>query len=63
MPLNTTLVSPPLNTNTFDATNSAEPFLGTNTVFEFVIRDAQTSDQELYSVLDRNTGEVVAHAK
>ena len=37
MPLNTTLVSPPLNTNTFDATNSAEPFLGTNTVFEFVI--------------------------
>ena len=60
MPLNTTLVSPPLNTNTFDATNSAEPFLGTNTVFEFVIRDAQTSDQELYSVVDPNTGKVIA---
>jgi hypothetical protein len=54
------MVSPPLNTKTFVATNSAETIPGSNTVFEFVFLNAQTPDQELYSVLDRNTGEVVA---
>jgi Ca2+-binding RTX toxin-like protein len=60
MPLNTTLVSPPLNTKPFVATNTAETISGSNRVFEFVIRDAQTPDQELYSVVDPNTGKVIA---
>jgi Ca2+-binding RTX toxin-like protein len=60
MPLNTTLVSPPLNTKTFVATNSAETISGSNKVFEFVILDRGTPNAELYSVVDPNNGEVIA---
>ena len=54
------LVSPPLNTLTFVATNSADTISGSNRVFEFVIRDAQTPDQELCSVVDPNYRQMIA---